>query len=129
MFVTVNDLELTVEEDSEYVLGVCGYSPYHGWIEAPLTAPPALPGLLRVRSARPLLLGVAERVTDDDALWPVYVDPDSRWVCYGSVETASGAVGLEFAPGAIAVLRAQRLISLWLRPEALPAAFVRDLIK
>jgi hypothetical protein len=115
--VLVNQLELLIEEDTNVILAVYGYCPYHSWISRSLAIPPSQPNGLKVETDTPLGMGVALRLNDER--WPAYVDYTTGCVVIGSPEVASGMISIAFAPGATAILNDGRLFSLWLRPLSL----------
>jgi hypothetical protein len=124
--VSVNELQLMVDEDDRRVTFVEGYCPHFSWKARTLITPRAhRAGLVVVFDEEPVP-GVSRRVSGE-ARWPVFIDPGSGWVCVGEpVSTPSAAV--EFAVDTIAVLDEQgRLCSLWLRPAHIPRDVVQSL--
>lgn len=118
--VSVNELQLMVDEEDHRVVFVEGYCPHVGWQARKLTAPRARQAGLFVVFGEEPVPGVSRRVSGD-ARWPAVVDPRSGWVCVGQEAVSISNVALEFAPGTVAVVDPNgRLVSLWLRPEHLP---------
>lgn len=119
---TINEIELMLaDEDRQRVVFVEGYCPYPGWRTSVLRPPVALPGVLR-GAGGPITPGGAMAVHSKDDRWPVLVDSAAGWVRVGKGDPNEDREGVEFAPGAIAVLDGDRLRALWLRPERLPAS-------
>lgn len=118
---TVNEIELMLaDEDRQRVVFVEGYCPHPGWRTSALRPPVARSGLLRGEAGTPITSGSAIAVHSKDDRWPVLVDPAAGWVRLGKGAPEGDCEGVEFAPGAIAVLEGDRLRALWLRPERLP---------
>jgi hypothetical protein len=124
--VSVNELELMVDEDDHRVVFVEGYCPHFGWKARTLVAPTARQAGLIVAFDEEPVPGVSRRASGE-ARWPIFADPRSGWICIGEEPTkASSAV--EFAHDAIAVLDEHGcLTSLWLRPAHVPRALVESL--
>jgi len=118
----VNEVELMLaDEERQRVLFVEGYCPHPGWRKSVLRAPVAHPGVLRGHAGSPITPGGAIAVHSKDNRWPVLVDPATGWVRLGKGDPGGDHEGVEFAPGAIAVLEGDRLRALWLHPDRLPA--------
>ena len=124
--VSVNELELLVDERDRRVGFVEGYCPHFGWRARALVTPrPHRAGLVVVFDEAPVP-GATRRVSDD-ARWPVFVDPSSRWVCVGEPASEPTAA-VEFALDTLAVLdELGRLRSLWLRLCHVPREIVESL--
>lgn len=116
---TINEIELMLD-DSARVVAVEGYCPYPGWRKSVLRVPVSRPGILQAIRAKALTPGVAVAIRPTDDRWPVLVDPESGWVRLGDDIPENDCDGVEFAPGAIAVLDDSGLRALWLHPEELP---------
>src|SRR5512144_2808725 len=102
---TVNELELMLDDERQQrVLFVEGYCPHPGWRPSVLRPPGARPGLLRGRIGRPITAGCAIAVHSRDDRWPVLVDERSGWVRLGQGSPDTDQEGVQFAPGAIAIL-------------------------
>lgn len=120
---TINEIELMLaDEERQRVVFVEGYCPHPGWRTSVLRPPVALPGVLRGGAGSPITPGGAMAVHSKDDRWPVLVDSAAGWVRVGKGDPNEDREGVEFAPGAIAVLEGDRLRALWLRPERLPAS-------
>jgi hypothetical protein len=119
--VTVNELELMVEEGGRWVNFITGYCPHYGWDPAILRPPSTRRAGLRVAYDGELIPGMAIRINPVDERWSVLVDQKSGWVRLGKGDPDEDREGVEFAPGAVAVLEGDRLVALWLHPERLPA--------
>jgi len=119
---TINELELMMDdEEHRRVVLVEGYCPQPGWRASVLRPPVARPGILRGEAESPLPAGGAIAVHLKDDRWPVLVDLAAGWVRLGKGAPDEDREGVQFAPGAIAVLENGRLRALWLHPERLPA--------
>ncbi len=119
---TINEVELMVDdEEHQRVAFVEGYCPFQSWTRANLRAPGASPGVLRADAGCPITPGIATAMDSSDVRWPVLVDPRTGWIRLGAGEADGDCRGIEFAPGAIAVLEGERMVALWLRPLQLPS--------
>jgi hypothetical protein len=119
---TINEIELMLaDEDRQRVVFVEGYCPHTGWRMSVLRPPDARPGLLGGEAGSPITAGSAIAVHPKDDRWPVLVDPATGWVRLGQGSPEQDREGVQFAPGAVAVLDGDRLRALWLHPEQLPA--------
>jgi len=119
--VLVNDLELMLDEDDQRVVFLTGYCPHPAWQQTTLRPPSSHRGSLRAELDSPMMPGVSVRLHPWQEAWPILVDPVSGWVRLGRGNPDEDREGVEFAPGAIAVLEGDRLRAIWLRPEQLPA--------
>jgi len=118
----VNELQLMLDdEEQQRVVSVEGYCPYPGWRPAVLRPPVARAGILRGAGEGRVAAGSAIGVNSTNDRWPVLVDPAAGWVRVGKGDPDEDCEGVEFAPGAIAVLEEDRLRALWLHPDRLPA--------
>lgn len=118
----INEIELMLaDEDRQCVVFVEGYCPHPGWRTCVLRPPVAHTGLLRADAGGPITAGAAIAVHSKDDRWPVLVDPAAGWVRLGKGNPDQDREGVQFAPGAVAVLEGDRLRALWLHPESLPA--------
>jgi len=112
--VVVNKLNLTVTDNGK-VVQVWGFSGYNEWVKSDCIVPQRSKGTLKVIDN--LDYGVSYRVRQED--FPVYVNPQSGWVCMGDPKKTGQAV--EFINNCVAVIdKDQELVSLWLRPQSLP---------
>jgi hypothetical protein len=108
----VNDVQIEIDDDGRllYVWGLC---PHESWKPASLDAPSATPGRLQYVDEEEVIPGVSTRL--NRTRWPVAYDSASHWLCIGD-ESARGET-IAFAPYAIAVLKEDELVALWLHPE------------
>ena len=111
----INDVHLEVGEDGR-VLYVWGLCPHTTWSETRDQPPVSRRAVLRVNLSDDLPPGTSIRVNDER--WPVAVNHETGWVRLG--EATVGDECVEFANGMIACLASDCIVSLWLRPEALP---------
>jgi hypothetical protein len=121
---SINEVELMIEEDTNRVLFVTGYLPYHGWERAPLMPPVAVPGTIIVCATPPILTGTSSSVDPAGARWSVTADPESGWLRLSIDVREAHRANVRFAPGAVASIERGSLKELWLHPRALPRAFV-----
>jgi hypothetical protein len=75
---------------------------------------------LRAVLDRPMVPGVSIALDPPEMPWPVLVDAQTGWIRIGQRGPEEDREGVEFAPGAAAVLDDGRLVALWLHPERLP---------
>ena len=121
----LNDVELMSDERTGAILFVTGYCLFQSWIPAHLDPPQSQPNVLIPVLDTPLQPGVSVRLHSPSKgdRWPVFADPETGWVRLGLGQDHPAEV-MEFAPGALALLDDNRaLMSLWLRPVALPRGF------
>ena len=123
--VSVNEVELMIDEEQSRVVFVTGYCPYHSWRLARLTPPHSTRGMLHFVAEEGLIPGQTKKITSRESRWAVFVDPTNGWVCLGSHGDRGPAV--EFAPGCIAVLHNDQLVAIWLHPDDLPADVKKQL--
>lgn len=111
----VNDVQIAIDEDGNliYVWGLC---PRESWKSTTLETPPAKSGCLQYVNSD-TIPGVSKRL-NTAGRWLVHHDPLSQWLCIGD-ESAEGE-GVAFAPDAVAVLRREVLVALWLHPDLRP---------
>jgi|GEM_PF-622183 len=125
--VSMNELQLMVDEDDRRVVFVEGYCPHFGWKARTLVTPIAHQTGLIVAFDEEPVPGVSRRVSGE-ARWSTFADPHSGWICIGEEASPQAASAVEFARNTIAVLDRQgRLSSLWLRPANLPKGLVESL--
>jgi len=113
--VVVNDLELEVDDEG-VVICVTGLCPHLAWQRTERAPPPARRHVLRVIDQE-WVPGISKRLTSPGE-WPMFVNRSVGYVCVGSPE--GRGVGIEFAPGCVAVLQDGQLLALWLRPKGIP---------
>lgn len=118
--VTINYLELMLDEEEQWVVFVTGYCPPQGWDPAILRPRSTRRASLRAVLDRPMVPGVSIALDPSEGRWPVLVDTQSGWIRIGQGRPEEDREGVEFAPGAVAVLEDGRLVALWLHPERLP---------
>lgn len=112
--IVVNRLNLTVANNGN-VVQVWGFSGYNEWKKSDCIVPQSRKGVLKVTDN--LDYGLSYRVREED--FPVFVNPQSGWVCIGDPKRTGQTV--EFINNCIAVVdNYQEFISLWLKPESLP---------
>lgn len=116
---TINEIELMLDS-GERVVAVEGYCPHTSWRKSVLRVPVSQPGVLHAICARAMAPGIAVAIHPTDDRWPVLVDPEAGWVRLGHAAPENDRDGVEFAPGAIAVLDGNALRALWLHPAELP---------
>jgi hypothetical protein len=76
-------------------------------------------GEVRFDAPRELIPGVSIRINKEN--WPVLVDSRSGWVCIDSGFPSERSI--EVMSGVLVALDSDRhLVSLWLKPQALPPA-------
>jgi hypothetical protein len=116
---TLNYLCLTVLGEDNHVAQVSGFCPYGEWIKTNHNVPKNKPGKLKITDIDDLELlpGIAYGI--NDVHWPVYVNPNTGWICVGNPEKSGKSV--EFINDCVAVICADsNLRSLWLKPKKLP---------
>lgn len=125
--VSLNELQLMVDENNRRVVFVEGYCPHFRWKVRTFVAPTARQaGLIVVFDEEPVP-GVSRRVSGE-ARWSTFADPRSGWICIGEEPGLEAGSAVEFARDTIAVLDEQgRLRSLWLRPAHIPRELVESL--
>jgi hypothetical protein len=111
----INDVHLEVDEDGR-VLYVWGLCPHTTWSETRDRPPVARRAVLRAKLFDDLVPGISIRISSER--WPVAVNRETGWVRLG--EAAVGDECVEFATGMIACLASNCIVSVWLRPQALP---------
>lgn len=116
---TINEIELMLDNQAR-VVAVEGYCPYPSWRKSALRPPASRRGILHAIRASAITPGVAVAIRPTDDRWSVLVDTESGWVRLGLDAPANDREGVEFAPGAIAVLDDNGLRALWLHPDELP---------
>jgi hypothetical protein len=116
--VSINELELMLDEETQRVVFVTGYCPRVGWQPDALQVP--------TRRAASLVAVLQEEAVPgtsiplNDGRWPVLVDWGSGWIRLGRGDPSDDHAGVEFAPGAVAILKEGELIALWLKPDLSP---------
>ncbi len=118
---TINEVELMLDHERQCVVFVEGYCPDSGWRTCSLRAPVVQIGLLRTDANKPIAAGVAIGLNQKDERWPVLVDPAAGWVRLGKSDPDLDREGVQFAPGAVAVLDGNYLRAIWLHPDRLPS--------
>ena len=112
----LNYLCLTVIGEDNHVAQVSGFCPYAEWIKTSHNVPQNSTGRLILIDDLESGNGTYEI---NNVHWPVYVNPDTGWVCIGNPEKSGKAV--EFINDCVAVISANSdLLSLWLKPKGLP---------
>lgn len=110
----VNDLNLEINDEG-IVCFVWGLCPHTAWGSTDATPGNIKTGLLKISGVE-LIPGVSKRINSER--WPVVLNRKKGWICIGDVN-AQGAE-IKFAPGAVAVIEAENLKSLWLQPDEIP---------
>ena len=115
---SINELELMLDEEDGRVVFVAGYCPHTGWrATAQLQPPDSYQACLHVDLEKYLVPGSSVSVDSKNERWPILVDPVTGWIRLGKGNPREDRDGVEFAPGAIAVLSGGHLAALWLHPE------------
>jgi len=115
--IQINYLQIEVDADGEllYAWGLCPE------VGSRLTAERPRDFISRkvtVKTDKEVIPGVSILLAKN---WPVYVNPEERWVCVGEpARFSSLSVAVQFAPNSIVVLEDGQLVGLWLRPTSLP---------
>jgi hypothetical protein len=122
--VSLNEVQVMVSTEDNQLLFVTGYCPYQSWHQSPLRVPTFIRRALVITDVE-LQPGVSIQLNRGDERWRVQVDTRSGWVCLGNAELES--LGVEFAPGCVAMLLDGQLIALWLRPKEIPKAVIMHL--
>jgi len=113
--IVLNRLNLTAIDIDNKINQLWGMPGYNKWIKFNDDVPVSHPGILKVIDN--LEYGLAYKVNKDDL--PVYVNPQTGWICIGNPKNKGKTV--EFINNCIAVINNDNeLISLWLRPKILP---------
>jgi len=115
---SVNYLCLTTTGEDNCVVKIDGFCPCGEWIYTDYSVPQNKPGRLKLTgSTNDLVPGDVYGI--NDAHWPVYVNPDTGWVCVGNPEKSGEAV--EFINNCVAVIgEDSTFLALWLKPRDLP---------
>lgn len=109
----LNYLNLSVDLDNK-IVQIWGYCPYTSWMPKSITVPEYVKGELIVMSE--LKPGFSYSINQDER--EIYVNYNTGWICIGNPEKKNNAV--EFINDCIAILEDEELVSLWLKPIALP---------
>ena len=117
--VSINELELMLDEEGHEVVFATGYCPHPGWQASTLNRPVSVPGKLVAMLDREAIPGTSISLNEDER-WPVRADRSTGWVRLGKGDPAEDPAGVEFAPGAVATFVNNRLVALWLHPETFP---------
>lgn len=126
--VSVNELQLMIDEENRRVVFVEGYCPHFGWKARSLSTPSAREAGLLVAFDEEPIPGVSRRVSGEDR-WPILADPRSGWICIGEEPSQEAGFGVKFARNTIAVLNRQgHLRSLWIRPAHIPKDLLASLL-
>lgn len=116
--VSINELELMLNGKDGRVVFVTGYCPHTGWQSSTLIPPPVRHrGHLYAMLDKDIVHGASKSLQPPNERWPVLVDQSTGWVRLGKGEPDKDRVGIEFAPGAIAVLAGDQLVAIWLHPD------------
>ncbi|MFI5305295.1 MAG: hypothetical protein ACHQYP_10950 [Nitrospiria bacterium] len=113
---SIDTLELCIDETDSRVVHVWGFCPYTAWKRASLKPPNSKRAVLRVADVQ-LKPGIVVKLPPDE-IWPEYVDASNGWVCIGDPVAQGEAI--EFAPDSVAVINRGQLLALWLHPRELP---------
>jgi hypothetical protein len=118
--VSIRELELMLTEGDQRVAFVTGYCPHQGWLRGELQPPRHRQAQLFAVLEKPIPLGASVGLHPPDESWPIIVDTKAGWVRLGKGDPREDVEGIEFAPGAVAVLDGDQLKALWPRPVSLP---------
>ena len=91
----------TICETSE-VVHISGLNPKNTWITRRLIIPEAKPGRIYAHFSSPSIKGTG---VSYDRTWSTYFDYEKQYICIGDYQTSESDNCVEFANGAIAVLR------------------------
>jgi hypothetical protein len=108
--ILVNDLNISFDWNM-YAKQVWGYNPYGGWVTKDLTIPTANKGKLVLASE---VDGIKR--LDGTKEWVTYFDEKKGWCCIGDETCGVEDKAIEFASNTIAILRAEYLKAIWLKP-------------
>lgn len=112
----VGTLQLLYRTDTGEMICCWGYCPVSSWNRVGLTEPEAALGSIVVVLSDPVPPGAAKAV--DTIVPPRYwYDPHTGLFCVGNPLVPAGATAIRFATDSIAVVRAERLLSVWVRPS------------
>lgn len=118
----LNYLFLSVDQERR-IFALFGLFGSRGWTYTRLNLPNSMEGSLVISEDTELEDGFTNMINDED--WPVFVDTQSGWICYGK-PNASGQ-GVEFIRNCVAVIGTDgRFMSLWLKPKELPKSIFKD---
>lgn len=111
--VVINKISLFVVDNK--IIDLSGFCGFNEWIKSKHQVPEYNKGILKVEHN--LEYGFAYGIKDED--FPIYVNPQTGWVCIGNPEKLGNAV--EFINNCVAVIDDDKeFISLWLKPQSLP---------
>jgi hypothetical protein len=114
--IALNYLCLTTIRGDNSVVEIDGFCPYGEWIKTNHNVPQSRQGKLKLIDDLESGHGA---YGINDVHWPVYVNPDTGWICVGNPENQGEAV--EFINGCVAVIGTDSdILSLWLKPKELP---------
>lgn len=114
--IVINRLNLSAVDDDNKIVQLWGFCGYKEWQKSNYEPPQYNTGILKV--AGNLEEGFSYRVSKDDL--PIFVNVQSGWLCIGNPEKKGNAV--EFINNCVVVIDDDKeFISLWLKPETLPA--------
>lgn len=112
--ILVNNLNLTVLGEENKIIEVWGFCGLGIAVETNHNPPSNRRGILKTVEELPT--GTCYRIVEA----PVFVNPQTAWVCIGDPEKQGEAV--EFIPNAVMVLdETMAFISLWLKPKIIPS--------
>ncbi len=114
IYLVVNYLQIGFGLDNNYLKEVWGFCPYMGWIEKRLFLPVYSKGHVILKHN--IETGSIVRMGGHNE-WSIYYDKTTGWVCAGEYRGDSEATAIEFAKDAIAVVRENELIAIWLKPD------------
>ena len=121
--IQINSLQLAVDERG-VLLYAYGYCPIIRYQETDILPPKGdRTASFVARMEKEFIPGIAVRLGGPTS-WPVWVNRRSGWLCLGEPSADEALTAVEFATGLIVVARGSQLVSVWLRPLALPSDLV-----
>ena len=112
--VVLNKISLFVVDNK--IIDISGFCGLNKSMISTCQVPEFKKGFLKIEHN--LKYGFAYGINKED--FPVYVNPQTGWVCIGNPEKSGNAV--EFIDNCVAVIDGDKgFVSLWLKPQSLPS--------
>ncbi|QLY80375.1 hypothetical protein [Clostridium intestinale] len=106
-------ISVGIDSETMLALQIWGFSPSTSWIEKKLELPTYFTGELYLKEE--IEAGVSKRLIESSTVKTKY-DKESGWICIGDESMLKNEIAVEFATNTIAVLSANTLKSLWVKP-------------